>query len=67
MLMKGIRKVNTEIGLSALAYNIKRAITEIGIEINRVNGIRKAIDSINLQLQDFVLQFFGVFKSSYTA
>lgn len=32
MLMKGIRKVNTEIGLSALAYNMKRAITEIGIE-----------------------------------
>ena len=32
MLMKGIPKVNTEIGLSSLAYNMKRAITEIGME-----------------------------------
>ena len=32
LLLKGLKKVNTEIGLMALAYNMKRAITEIGIE-----------------------------------
>jgi len=31
-LMKGIPKVNAEFGLSALAYNIKRAINEVGIQ-----------------------------------
>jgi transposase len=31
-LMKGITKVDVEFGLSALAYNIKRAINELGIQ-----------------------------------
>jgi transposase len=32
LLLKGIEKVNTEIGLMALAYNMKRAINELGMK-----------------------------------
>lgn len=32
MLLRGLKKVNTEVGLSFLAYNIKRAINIAGIK-----------------------------------
>jgi transposase len=32
LLLKGLEKVNTEIALTALAYNMKRAINEIGMK-----------------------------------
>lgn len=32
LLLKGIEKVNAEVGLMALAYNMKRAINELGMK-----------------------------------